>query len=450
MRLAAPHLTSLPVLAVLSTAVLQPPSARAIPSYARQTGLSCSACHYTPPELNPAGRQFKLNGYIQKEEGAKMVKTEAGNGYTGLDLLQTLPISVVLETSFTSTKSPQPGTQNGTFEFPQDFSLFLAGGWTAHVGSFLQVTYNTQNDHFSMDNTDIRVVNKGTLGGKELAYGLTLNNNPTVEDLWNSTPAWGYPWIAADSAPTPNASPIISSLGGDVAGIGGYGMWDGKVYLATVLYRSDHVGAPQPNPGTNFGTNIRGVAPYWRAAYQVSSGSTQFMLGTFGMHMSSTPGAVVGLEDTFTDVAVDFQLDQTINRRNVLSFRGNYIHEDSTLNASFAGGAAQQASHHLDSLSINGEYHFGNRYSLTLGYFDVSGTADPLLYPQAPLSGNLNGDPKSNGFIGNVSFWPSQNWQIGLQYTGYTNFNGGSANYDGAGRNASANNTFYLVGRFLF
>ena len=29
--------------------------------------------------------------------------------------------------------------------------------------------------------------------GKPFTYGITLNNNPGVEDLWNSTPAWGFP-----------------------------------------------------------------------------------------------------------------------------------------------------------------------------------------------------------------------------------------------------------------
>lgn len=37
--------------------------ASAVPSYSRQTGLPCSSCHTTPPELTPLGRAFKLSGY---------------------------------------------------------------------------------------------------------------------------------------------------------------------------------------------------------------------------------------------------------------------------------------------------------------------------------------------------------------------------------------------------
>ena len=49
--------------AVLVAAIavfLAGPQAHAVPSFARQTGLPCSACHYTFPELTPFGRQFKL------------------------------------------------------------------------------------------------------------------------------------------------------------------------------------------------------------------------------------------------------------------------------------------------------------------------------------------------------------------------------------------------------
>jgi len=173
----------------------------------------------------------------------KSSKRMAAKSVPLLDLLASLPLSVMLETSFTSLKTAQPQTQNGNFEFPQDISLFLSGAWTSNVGSFLQVTYDTQDDHFTSDNTDIRFANKTKLGGKELVYGIDLNNNPTVEDLWNSTPAWGYPWIASDNAPTPNASPFINGgLAQDVAGLGVFGMWNDHLYLDAAIYRSEHVG----------------------------------------------------------------------------------------------------------------------------------------------------------------------------------------------------------------
>jgi hypothetical protein len=449
--IAASLLVVVVVMGMLFFAAVNPPRVMGVPSYARQTGLACSGCHYAPPELNPAGRRFKLTGYVDRADETKVIKTDPGKKRAALDLLASLPLSVMLETSFTSTKSPLPTSQNGSFEFPQDISLFLSGAWTSNVGSFLQVTYDTQDDHFTSDNTDIRYANKTKMGGKELVYGLDLNNNPTVEDLWNSTPAWGFPWIASDFAPVPAASPIINGgLAQDVAGVGGFAMWDNHLYMDAALYRSEHVGGPQPNPGDGSTNNIRGLAPYWRVAWQQLTAKTQYEFGTYGIHVRNSAFSGPGPEDEYTDVAVDTQIDRTIFRTDVLSFRGTFIHENSDLLASFAAGAAGQGSHHLNTVMANAEYHYGNRYTGTFGVFNTGGTVDPVLYAPNPVSGSANGNPRGAGVIANLSYWPWQNLQLAAQYTAYTRFNGSSTNYDGSGRSASANNTIYLDAKFIF
>jgi hypothetical protein len=436
-------------LGALFIGVIHVPEATAVPSYARQTGLACNGCHYTPPELNPAGRMFKLMGYTDRKKKDD-VTAPADKKHAGLDLLATLPLSAWFETSFTSTKAPQPGTQNGNLELPQDISLFISGAWSTHIGSFLQVTYSTQDDHFSMDNTDIRYANKRQLAGKEWVYGVSLNNNPTVEDLWNSTPAWGFPFMASDVAPTPSAAPIIQgTLGQDVAGLGAYTMWDQHLYLAATIYRSGHIGTSQPPTGEDFPFNIRGIAPYWRLAWQQNGIKNNFEIGAYGMHVKSTPGAITGLEDSYTDSAADFQFDRTLGK-DIFSFRGTYVRENSSLNASLAAAAADRIRHHLDAFNANAEYHFGNRYSAAFGWFITSGTSDLLLYAPAAVSGSANGNPRSSGYIANFSVWPIQNLDLALQYTGYTRFNGAGRNYDAEGRNASDDNTLYLLARFVF
>ena len=277
-------------IALFVTAFLRVPKAAAVPSYARQTGFACKSCHLTPPELTALGRAFKLNGYTMP--GAATVTSKQTGKQSGLMILETLPLSVMFDASFSSTQSPQPGTQNGSFQVPQDASLFLAGAWSQHVGSFVQVTYDSQGDHFSWDNTDIRYANATKIFQKDFVYGVTLNNNPTVEDLWNSTPAWGFPWVNSTSAPTPTATAIINgALAQDVAGIGAYGMWDNHLYLAGTVYRSQHIGAPQPNAGLdsngvplpNNVLNIRGAAPYWRVALQETTKNNYLEVGSYGM-----------------------------------------------------------------------------------------------------------------------------------------------------------------------
>ena len=375
---------------MLSLVVLWIPNANAVPSYSRQTELACSSCHYTPPELTPFGRKFKLEGYTFATKPA--VTEDKKDHNAALNLLEAFPLSVVFDTSFTATKSPQPATQNGNFEFPQAVSLFLAGAWGSHLGSFAQVTYDAQADHFSWDNTDIRFANNnGKLFGKQLTYGAMLNNNPTVEDLWNSTPAWGFPFVSSNVAPGPAAGALINGgLAQDVAGVGGYAMWNDHLYFAGTIYRSEHISGFQPNDGTCCGINIRGVAPYWRLAWETSAKNNNIEIGTYGMHVKSSPFAITGPENGYTDFAGDFQYDRTIPslKNDVLSIRGTYIRENSSLVASFAGGAASQVSHHLNTVQGEAEYHFGNRVSATAGLFDITGTADPVLFAQAPVAGS--------------------------------------------------------------
>jgi hypothetical protein len=100
------------------------PQAAAVPSYARQTGLACNGCHYTPPELNRAGRMFKLMGYIDKVRNAEVTAPE-DKKHAGLDLLATLPLSAWFETSFTNTRAPQPKLKTATSNFPRIFPCSL-------------------------------------------------------------------------------------------------------------------------------------------------------------------------------------------------------------------------------------------------------------------------------------------------------------------------------------
>ncbi|HEY4818986.1 MAG TPA: hypothetical protein VIH67_16280 [Candidatus Acidoferrum sp.] len=441
-----------PSLVIAWLLIVWKPEARAVPSYSRQTGLSCATCHFAPPELTAFGRKFKLEGYTFTTK-AEVTDEKKGHN-AALHLLEVFPLSVVFDTTFTATKSPQPGTQNGNFQFPQDVSLFLAGAWGSHVGSFVQVTYTVKDNHFGWDNTDVRYANKEhELFGKSLTWGITFNNNPTVEDLWHSTPAWGFPFTSSNVSPTPTAKAIINgALAQDVAGIGGYAMWNEHFYFAGTVYRSQHLGGPEPNPGLLFPFNIRGFAPYWRLAWETSTKNNNLEIGTYGIHAKTSPFAITGLTDSHTDWAVDFQYDRTIPQFNndVLSFRGTYIRENSSLGATFAAGGAAQPGQHLNTLQGNAEYHYGTKLSGTIGLFHVTGTTDPLLFPPAPVVGSATGDPRSNGYILNVSWWPEQNIDLAVQYTGFTRFNGGGTNYDGTGRNAGANNAVFLLGRFVF
>ncbi len=414
--------------------------AYAVPSFARQTGLSCNVCHSNPPELTAFGRNFKLKGYVLTD----MTATDKVGNSKDLLLSKYIPLSAMVLLSDTAAQTKQPATQNGTAGFPQQLSLFLAGGFASHFGGMAQLTYTHQNDHFSMDNTDLRYANQKTLAGRDWMYGITLNNNPTVEDVWNSTPAWGFPWISSSAAVGPIAAPVIGSLGGDVAGVGAYSMWNGHLYTDVTLYRSEHAGSAVPVTGVGSSYNISGVAPYWRAAWQQTIGDNYFEVGTYGIAMNSYPGAISGPQDHYRDPAVDFQYEHPFGP-NLLDVHGTYIHQSTTLDATSAAGGSTNLKNHLNTFKLDSTYHWANKYSATGAVFTTSGNADALLYAPAAVSGSNNGSPNSTGYVAQFGYWPVQNIDINVAYTGYTKFNGASTNYDGANRNASDNNTLYMA-----
>ncbi len=411
----------------------------AVPSFARQTGLACSACHYQFLQLTPFGRKFKLNGYTMTNRPVITETDSTNGGKLGLNPFSLL--SAMATAGVTHTKDKVPGTQNDAAALPQELSVFLSGRIAPKVGLFSQFTYAGADGGFGIDNLDIRFADKGHLGGStEVIYGLTLNNNPTIQDLWNSTPGWGFPFIGSDAAPGPAASTMIDGgLSQNVLGLGSYALFGDLVYAEFDVYRSALQGAAAPSDATGA---IKGVAPYWRVALTKNGDYQSAMIGTFGMRTSLFPGTLSGPRDTYSDIGIDGQFESKVGTGNVV-VRGSWIREKQTLDATFAGGGSANQKNTLKSLHLNASYYPKQWLGLSGGYFDTRGTADVGLYAPNPVDGSASGKPNTNGFLGEVDVNPWENTRVGLQYTGYSKFNGGKSNYDGSGRSASGNNTLF-------
>src|SRR5207248_3087809 len=112
----------------------------------------------------------------------------------------------------------------------------------------------------------------GSILSKRATFGLSVNNNPTVQDVWNSTPAWGFPYGSSAVAPTPGAATLIDgTLGQQVAGLTAYTMWNDRVYGEFGAYRSAPLGIQRPLNASATGV-ISGAAPYWGLAFRVHPG----------------------------------------------------------------------------------------------------------------------------------------------------------------------------------
>ncbi|HEX3236320.1 MAG TPA: hypothetical protein VHR41_19170 [Gemmatimonadales bacterium] len=417
-----------------------------VPSYARQTGLACAACHYQFLTLTPFGRKFKLNGYTLTNLPSLFDKDSSTNGGR-LGLSPFSLLSAMATASMTHTKDDLPDTQNDAVMLPQELSGFLAGRISPNIGIFSQFTYAGADGAFGIDNVDIRYANKTTFGSTEMAYGVTLNNNPSVQDLWNTTPGWGFPFIGSEGAPGGAASTMIDGgLSQNVLGLGSYAMVGNLVYGEVSLYRSAFQGTAAPSSETGA---IHGVAPYWRLALQKEWEHQYLMVGTFGLHTSLFPDVLTGPRDTYSDVGADAQFESKAGTGNVV-VRGSWIHENQTLDATFAGGGSESVKNSLKVLRLNASYYPRQWLGVTGGYFDTRGSTDAGLYAPDPVDGSASGSPKTNGFLGEVDLNPWENTRLGLQYTAYSNFNGGKTNYDGSGRDASGNNTLFAFAWLAF
>lgn len=448
--------------------VTAPQLAQAVPSFARQTGLACEACHTVFPELTHFGRMFKANAYTL--DNLKQVRDIDAARQELLSLASLPPLSVMIQISDTWLNSPLPdGTggpghsQTSTAGFPQQFSLFYAGKVAPHLGAMIQLTYANDSGTIGIDNTDLRFANSLVLPQEtSLVYGISVNNNPTVQDLWNSTPAWGFPYSGSNAVVSPLAgTEIDGALAQDVAGISAYAMWNEALYGEFGAYRSAKQGVTNPITGAagpldgTVSNVISGAAPYGRVAYEYQWRRHDIEIGLYGATFKLYPGGgtaaapvlLKGPVNEFRDFAEDLQY-QYGGDQHLVSLAATRIHESMRLDASFAAGAVAHPTDTLTTTRVTATYYFRRKWGGSISHFATTGSTDGGLYPAGPAPGvitSANGSPDTRGWLIEANYLPWLNTKLSLQYITYDQFNGGSGNYDGFGRSASGNGSTYLL-----
>jgi hypothetical protein len=456
--------------------------AQALPSFARQTGQPCGTCHTDFPALTPYGRRFKLLGYTTgggefrttpfSSQAGKDARAEYEKMMGYVKALQPSttttneadkdyvpPISMMAIVGYTRTQADLTGTDpysanNNVVLSP--FSAFYGGAITENIGAFAQVTYNAVppggfGDPFghtwTWDNTDVRYADTAHFGPLDLIYGITANNNPTVQDVWNTTPAWSFPYaVSTINGPQGHPTVIEGAFAAHVGGVGAYTFINDLLYLEFTGYKT--LGFSQQNAiGTDpFAApgQLGGFAPYWRIAIEPHWGRNTFMIGTFGAQFNVHPWvdtsfasfstATFPQSDKFTDIGFDSQY-QYQGDNYWLTLRGSYIREFQQLDASFFNTSASNPTNLLNSMKLQASFAYGadNRVVFTGQYFNQWGTADMNLYGTDPVTG-VASTPNTNGWMAEIAYipfgaskmigWPWFNARIGLQYTYYNKLNG--------------------------
>src|SRR5579871_6640628 len=392
---AAGRAVALAILVVASAALWADPAA-AIPLFARQTGYECAQCHTNFPELTPFGRQFKLEGYTRYDPKVAPPIPIAAMTWFGMNTVS-------------SNRNPSDGTQafpkNGALLW-EGGSVFTGGRITDNIGGFTQVTYNNlapnadgDPNHFSghsgIDNTDLRGVIRPLWGTKPVVLGLTMNNAMTMQDVWNSTPVWGYPFKSPPLGPGFGTGTFLESQT-RLAGLGAYAWIDKTWYLEAAAYKTAD-GVFSVLTAGDGRVRIKGAAPYWRIAYNWDSSENHVMVGHFGTAVTMDPvdpATNGGIGDRFRDLGFDaqFQHFSSDDERHILTAQASYIFEKTDWHSGFPNFNDNTTSS-LRSSKVKVTYLYDRKYGLTGGLFNIAGSTDTLRFGTGGVDGNGNAIP---------------------------------------------------------
>jgi hypothetical protein len=175
------------------------PEASALPSFARQTGMACNACHLQHfPVLNKFGRAFKASGYTMMGEQGKV----EGDG---LSIPDTLNGSILVKVRYqkdntAASDNVATGTANtlgdGQLQFGDELSLFFGGRVGDNIGFMFEANTVAEADSlmsglkipimFDAGEARLSVIpfTTDTLGvqyGYELSSGGVLRSNRWAE-----------------------------------------------------------------------------------------------------------------------------------------------------------------------------------------------------------------------------------------------------------------------------
>jgi hypothetical protein len=464
LSLKLPFQTVLAAAAFACGVIANSETADAVPAFARQTGYYCSTCHTVQPELTPFGRQFKLNGYTSGGTRCGDIRKIFGNTDLSSKEWSGANLAAWVMPSFQHTAKNMPSgtyppgwSSNDNADPLADASLFYAGQIYCNLGVFSQYSYNHAGANIPgdpqifLDNTELRYTGKARVSGNDVTWGVLGNNNVTMQDVWNTAPAWAYPWVPTDIMPGPaNLTMVEGTFGQRAAGAGAYVWINSMIYAEVSAYRTFDqkllkMTGSDPKDGT---PRADGLMPYWRVALEKTWNQNSFMIGTFGMTANIQPvnGGITdtqlypGYTDKYTDVGVDAQY-QYIGPIHAVTVRASYIWEKQKLDASHYGAlalgqpASDRASEDLRSFNISASYIYDRHISFTADYFNVQGSYDANHWGNIGNDGNqITYKPNTDGYsfdlayvpypYGGPDLWPWLNARVGVLYTHFNRLDG--------------------------
>jgi hypothetical protein len=362
--------------------------AAAVPSFARQTGMSCAMCHTVFPQLTPYGRRFKLNGYTLTTKPADVsdysVADDTASAKRILALSYVTPLSMAIQATDAKYKrapiinaNPAAGTPQSQYQtqqvsVPAEISVFYAGRVTENLGTFIQFAYDNSSADGAVKLAPSEIVHWADhTQDRRLVYGVVLTNFGGSADIYD-TSAHGTPFVLFDGAGLAGRGSGASTAGNGTGtrlnapygvgfgtpGVESYAMIDDSVYVQYGAYRSQGNGLLG---GSAAAGTVTGVASRGRIAYELDWDKNALEVGVYGGQANALPYYIPGAPGfgfpnvvnaqspsiAYLDAAADWEYEY-IGDDHIFSFLGSVTQErqsnDPAYVATTGGGSASLMS----------------------------------------------------------------------------------------------------------
>ena len=345
----------------VSSAMMAPNKSEAIPAFARQVGMACSACHFQHfPKLNSFGRAFKLGGF-----------TDVGDQELIEDDHLSLP--VVLNAAFVTkvryqkaSRDTQNGqawaaNDNGTIQFPDEAALWLAGRMGEHWGAAIEKPNDAVSMKFvfsmpvAFGKAGLSVYTTDALGA---AFGMELFNTSVQRSVRGFEDRRSV-YAAHSTGVGSGASTGLTAFAG------------GDMFFAALGLQAPSATA---NPGVSTALNL---GYNYRLNFTPQFAGFDLMIGLFGQGGKTSVQTAINTNTDFHTkfFGIDFQAQGEVAGMT-LEAQAMYVDAGDNTTAGVVGTVTNTVMYaQAKSWSANVELGILPVAGLQLAYMDYNGTA---------------------------------------------------------------------------
>lgn len=395
---------------------MMPYESQAVPSYARQVKKPCTACHTIWPNLNQAGRQFKVKAYTDVSEEWEVITKD------NLNMVTTLPVSARV-LFFPETREDNNATKFHQSSTTVDsVALFVASRATEYSGLFGSAEWSPDDDGWHLPT--VKLAFQYPLGEGNTIGLVGFKGLSSAADPFNSLGgrdrdlSWGdesTPYVL-----TSGWTFDFFSEGNVGTVLHGYFLGN-RLYAAVGAMRGGLAADASAGALVNSASTVSDTDPY--DAYSRIAWDQKLSNGAITFGAAYYSGKQRILDPTFAPLYdskvnrtfVDVSLEQNYGEDHIVEVQALYGNgKDANV---FGGGEDRK----FDGYYVQGSYFYDRTYGLvasmnTIKFKDAQASDNAV-------SSSVFGKDKVDSWIVGLDYLPRLNTKFALQYvTTHTTF----------------------------